>query len=74
MSLYLQNPGKYPAITEFVNGDGTLEIGYTYELGVALFAYDEGGTVWEGKDAYPSLEAALDDAEQNLGRWIAENW
>ena len=69
-----KSANKYPAITDFINNDGRLEIGYIYELGISAIAIDEGGHVWEGKKSYKSLEAVLDDAEQGISKWIAENY
>ncbi|MFN9174830.1 MAG: hypothetical protein ACK58N_10065 [Synechocystis sp.] len=70
----LKSANKYPAMTDFINNDGRLEIGYIDQLGVSAIAVDEGGTVWEGKKSYESLEAALEDAEQGISEWIAENY
>ena len=70
---YFKNAVGYPNITDFINSEGHLEIGYTYETGIALLAFDEGGTVWEGKRSYDSLESALADAESGIGKWLKEN-
>jgi hypothetical protein len=72
--LYIENSIKYPNITDLVNAGGGLNIEYTWEMGVLAIAFDEGGTVWEGKKNYSSIEALLDDAEQGIGKWIEENW
>jgi hypothetical protein len=69
-----KSANKYPAITDFINNDGRLEIGYIYELGISAIAIDEVRTVWEGKKNYESLEAALEDAEQGISEWMAENY
>ena len=36
-------------------------------------AYDLGGTVYEGEDSYPSLEAALQDLEVGIKAYLDEN-
>ena len=33
-------------------------------------AYDLGGTVYEGEDSYPSLEAALQDLETGIKAYL----
>ena len=35
-------------------------------------AIDPGGMVWEGKDAYKTLDEAFQDLEQGLERWMRE--
>ena len=71
---YLSEGGKYPYITDLINSGGELSIGYTYGLEVLAIANDEGGTIWEGKMKYESLEALLQDAEMGINKWIEENW
>jgi hypothetical protein len=71
---YIENSVKYPNITDLVNAGGGLNIEYTGKMGVVAIAFDEGGTIWEGKKNYASIEALLDDAEQGIGQWIEENW
>jgi hypothetical protein len=71
---YIENSIKYPNITDLVNAGGGLTIEYIREMGVMAVAFDEGGTVWEGKKNYASIEALLDDAEQGIGKWIEANW
>jgi hypothetical protein len=71
---YLKTSGRYPAITDLINSGGRIEIGYIYQMDVTIIAHDEGGTIWQGKRAYSSFEEALDDAEQGISKWIAENW
>ena len=71
---FIEKAGKYTHITELVNSGGRLEIGYIYELGISAMAVDEGGTIWEGKKSYESIEDALADAERGIGKWMEENW
>jgi len=69
----LKSTGRYPAITDLINSGGRLEVGYVYQLGVSAIALDEGGAIWEGKEHYETFEAALEDAEQGIAQWMAEN-
>jgi len=64
---------KYPALNEFINGEGHLDIG-SQEYGVSAIAYDEGGLIWEGKESYGTLEELLKDAEKGVKKWMKENW
>jgi hypothetical protein len=64
-SKYLES--KYPTLTRFVNEIGRVEIGQgNYMISAFVIAYDEGGTVYEGKDTYPSLDAALQDLDAGI--------
>lgn len=63
---------KYPNIATWVQ-DGTVEIGRMDRSGSFIMVHDEGGTVWEGKHKYASLDEALQDAEQGIGEWLEEN-
>ena len=63
---------KYPNIAVWVE-DGTIEIGRKDWGGSFIGVYDEGGTVWEGKRKYASLDEALQDAEQAVAEWLEEN-
>jgi hypothetical protein len=38
-----------------------------------VVAYDEGGTVYEGQDKYPSLDAALQDLDRGIKEHL-EKW
>lgn len=60
----------YPRTTEWVQDCGWIEIGYAYGPPIFLRAYDEGGTVWEGKNKYSSIEEALADLEQALDDYM----
>jgi len=64
---------SYPNITHWVNSGGWIEIGNEDYNGPFVSAYDEGGTVWEGKVKYKSIDEALQDLEKNLGEWIDEH-
>lgn len=63
---------KYPNLANFVYSQGKIEIGYDYTTPFVI-AYDEGGTVYEGKDEYDSLEEAFHDLETGISQYLAEN-
>ncbi len=56
----------YPNITQFVQSGGHLEMGYNDQVDAFALAYDEGGTIYQGKRSYPSLDAMFDDVEQGI--------
>ncbi|MBI3421292.1 MAG: hypothetical protein HY006_04450 [Candidatus Sungbacteria bacterium] len=62
---------KYPNIAEWVE-DGTIEIGQSHS-NAFVSVYDEGGTVWEGKRNYATIDEALQEAEKAIGKWMKEN-
>ncbi|WP_432810963.1 hypothetical protein [Pantanalinema sp. GBBB05] len=57
---------QYPIIHRFVEEIGWIEIGQHEMIPAFVRAYDFGGTVYEGKDSYPSLETALQDLEAGI--------
>ena len=62
----------YPNLAAWIL-DGLLEVGHTEYTDSFIRLLDEGGTVWEGKSTYPSLDAALVDAEAAAEKWFEEN-
>jgi hypothetical protein len=70
-SKYLES--KYPTLTRFVNEIGRVEIGLgNYMISAFVVAYDEGGTIYEGQDSYPSLDAALQDLDAGIKERLDE--
>jgi hypothetical protein len=70
-SKYLES--KYPTLTRFVNEIGRVEIGQgNYMISAFVVAYDEGGTIYEGQDSYPSLDAALQDLDAGIKERLDE--
>jgi hypothetical protein len=70
-SKYLES--KYPSLTRFVNEIGRVEIGVgNYMISAFVIAYDEGGTIYEGQDSYPSLDAALQDLDAGIKEHLDE--
>jgi hypothetical protein len=64
---------KYPALTRFVNEIGRVEIGLgNYMISAFVIAYDEGGTIYEGQNSYPSLDAALQDLDAGIKKRLDE--
>jgi hypothetical protein len=64
---------QYPTIHRFVEEIGWIEIGQDNMISAFVRAYDQGGTVYEGKDSYPSIEAALQDLEAGIEAYLDEN-
>ncbi|MGA7933472.1 MAG: hypothetical protein WCA35_07985 [Kovacikia sp.] len=64
---------QYPTIHRFVEEMGRIEIGLDEVLSAFVRAYDFGGTVYEGKDSYPSMEAALQDLEAGIQAYLDEH-
>lgn len=64
----------FPNISAWVTGGGWVEIGVseTY-TGVFVRALDEGGTVFEGKTDYPTVDDAMQDLEGAIAAWYEEN-
>ncbi|MCP4393907.1 MAG: hypothetical protein GY804_06520 [Alphaproteobacteria bacterium] len=62
MDNYIIDEKKYENISDLINNGGTIEIGYQRYIKRVAFAYDEGGTIWEGKKKYKSIKEILEDA------------
>jgi hypothetical protein len=64
----------YPNIAHFVDAIGYITIGHDDDSSLSSFirAIDPGGMVWEGKDAYKTLDEAFQDLEEGLERWMRE--
>ncbi len=64
---------QYPTIARFVEVQGCIEIGQHEMTPAFVRAYDMGGTVYEGKSSYPTLDAALKDLEAGIKAYLEEN-
>jgi hypothetical protein len=64
---------QYPALHHFVEEIGWIEIGQHEMISAFVRAYDQGGTVYEGEDDYPSLAAALADLEAGVQAYLDEH-
>ena len=62
----------YPNIAHFVDAIGYITIGHDDDSPQTSFiqAIDPGGMVWEGEDAYKTLDEAWQDLEAGLGKWM----
>ena len=64
---------RFPNIAAWVQ-DGWIELGRDDFNHSFIRVLDIGGMVWEGKDEYESVEAALVDAEAAVAKWFEENY
>ena len=64
---------QYPTIHRFVQKIGSIEIGEHEMISAFVRAYDQGGTVYEGADSYPSMDAALQDLEAGIKAYLDEH-
>ncbi len=64
---------QYPTISRFTEVQGCIEIGDHEVISAFVRAYDQGGTVYEGKPSYPSMDEALQDLEQGIQAYLDEN-
>ena len=64
---------RFPSLTNWIASDGWVEIGGSPHEGGLAKAFDEGGCVFEGRPAYPSLDALLKDLDQGIANWCKEN-
>jgi hypothetical protein len=72
MSTFKHFEDKYPNLCRFVEELGWIEIGENEMISAFVRAYDEGGTVYEGKDSYPSFEAALQDLDTGIKKCMED--
>ena len=63
---------SHPHLWRWVNEFGTVEIGHCHQTGSFIRVLDVGGVAWKGRRSYPSLDAALADAEAGVARWMRE--
>ena len=67
--------GTYPNIARWVyEHEGQIEIGWDFSGPFTSFikATDRGGTLWEGKDCYDTLEDAFKDLEASLAQTLKD--
>lgn len=64
---------SYPAIAEWVDSYGWIEIGNDGNSDSLVRALDEGGMIWESGAKHKTLDKALQACEQALANWIEEN-
>jgi len=63
---------QYPTINRFVQEIGWIEIGDDLMIDSFVRAYEEGGTVYEGKSSYPSMDEAFADLEMGIQAYLKE--
>jgi hypothetical protein len=63
---------QYPNIDRFTREIGWVEIGEHEMISAFVRAFDLGGTVYEGKDSYPTMQAALQDLDQGIKAYLEE--
>jgi hypothetical protein len=64
---------QYPNIDRFTREIGRIEIGQHEMTSAFVLAFDLGGTIYEGKDSYPTMQAALQDLDQGIKAYLEEN-
>jgi hypothetical protein len=62
----------YPHLTRWVMAYGWIEVGQDPMGRSFAKALDEGGMIWEGEIAYPTLDAALRALDAGIARWMRE--
>jgi len=65
---------RYPHLAKWVKAHGWIEIGHDDYSRSFIRVLDVGGMVWEGEETYPTLEEALDAAEQAVTAWIDQQF
>lgn len=63
----------YPQLAWWADGGGWIEVGRDDFNPSMIRVFDTGGMLWEGKEAYPTVAAALDEAEAFIAQWREEN-
>ena len=63
---------QYPHINRFVEERGWIEIGESEYIDSFVRAYDYGGTVYERKSSYPTIEAAFQDLEKHIKAYFED--
>jgi hypothetical protein len=66
------SPASYPHPWRWLTEFGTVEIGHCFQTRSFIRVLDEGGNVWKGCRSYPTLAAALADAEAGISRWMQD--
>src|SRR3954470_3109617 len=64
----------YPNIARWVRDEGGwLELGSDEHSTSFIRALNTGGMAWEGKDDYPTIDAAFADADAGIAEWLGED-
>lgn len=62
----------YSSIACWVQGYGWIEMGGDLPGGAFIQALDEGGVIWDGEAAYPTVDDALRALDAALATWMRE--
>ena len=60
---------RFPHLWRWIVESGRLEIGPCPHTHSFIRVFDEGSMIWKGGRKYPSLDAALADAQDGLLAW-----
>lgn len=63
----------FPNIDYWVQNHGRIEIGDDDFMPSFAKAIDRGGVIWEGKNSYKNVDAALNDLEKAIEKWRKKN-
>lgn len=63
-------PVAHPHLCRWVAEFGVIEIGHCHQTRSFIRVLDAGSLIWKGRRSYPSLDAALADAEVGVSRWM----
>lgn len=63
----------YPNIAWWAEDGGWIELGRDDYSCSLIRVLDIGGMLWEGKEDYPTITAAMDEAEAFIAQWREEN-
>ncbi len=63
----------YPAIAEWIDTTGWIELGQDDMSRSMARVLDEGGLVWEGKSSYPSINALFEDVERAVKKELGND-
>lgn len=63
----------YPNLTWWADGGGWIELGRDDFSRSMIRVLDIGGLLWEGKENYDTVAAALAEAEAFVAQWREEN-
>lgn len=64
----------YPSLAEWVRQHGWIEIGQDDDSRSFIRVLDIGGMIWEGAEEYPTLDNALQAADQAVTTWMRQQF
>jgi hypothetical protein len=65
-------PVAHAHLWRWASEHGTIEIGHCHATHSFIRVLDEGGLIWKGRRSYPTLDAALADAEAGVAWWMRD--